>query len=114
MGNISTDLPPTLRSPTSEVPDAVVELVLGRGLSYLEWKSQLTRRRYLWNESLKLRIIRTEFLMFKPEIGKMLLETDGVGSNSNSYIQIMKRLKGKTGDREERIASGTLFGSNGK
>lgn len=117
MDNTSTDLPSTSHLHPNEVADNVVEALLGRGLSYLEWKSQLTRKRYLWNEGLKLRIIRKEFLMFKPEIERMMLEPNTsaeLGPKSNSYIQIMKRIKGKTGDREERLASGTLFGSNGK
>jgi hypothetical protein len=103
---------------TSEVSDVIIGELLGQGLSYVEWRSRLGRT-HVWNEALKLRIIKMEYLMFKPEIGRMLSEPNtnpGLKSKSNSCSQIMKRLKGKTSETErlERLATRTLFGCNAK
>jgi hypothetical protein len=101
----------------NEISEEVLDTLLGVGLSHLEWKGQLIRRRYQWNEGLKLRIIRMEYQKFKLEIGDLLAEPNAdfeFDSRSNPYSQIMKRLTGKTGQREQRLANRTLFGSSGK
>lgn len=101
----------------NEAPDSVIRSLLGKGGSYADWQREITRQGYTWSEGLRLRIIRMEYLLFKPEIGELLAQPNTNGSlksRSNSYKSITKRLKGKTGERQQRMQEETLFGSDAK
>jgi len=102
--------------PTSAVPDAVIDRLLGRGSSYDDWQRDVEAQDYVWSESLKNRIIKREYLKFKPEIALLLpINTNrSLRTRSNSNKGILKRLKGKTGERAQRLLDKTLFGSDAK
>jgi len=111
-----TNSPPSRTLPTTAVPDTVIDLLLGRGSSYEDWQRDIEAQDYVWSESLKNRIIKREYLKFKPEIALLLpINTNGsLRTRSNSNKGILKRLKGKTGERAQKLRDETLFGSDAK
>lgn len=99
------------------MPDAVIGTLLGKGWGYSDWQRQIESLGYSWSEGLRLRIIKKEYLLFKPEIHELLSQPNTNGSlksRSNSYKSITKRIKGKTGERERRLNEGRLFGCEAK
>jgi hypothetical protein len=107
----------TLNMQAIGVPDAVIIGLLGKGWSYTDWQKEIERLGYTWNEGLRLRIIKKEYLLFKSEIGQLLSQpntSNSLKSRSNSFKSIIKRIKGKTGERDQRLQEGKLFGSDAK
>jgi len=100
----------------TKVPDLVLDGLLGKGWSYADWQRDIEAQHYVWSENLKNRIIKREYLRFKPEIALLLqVHTPGTPrSTSRVYYNILRRLRGKTGERAERIRNGNLFGSDAK
>jgi hypothetical protein len=103
--------------PPNGIPDSVIDSLFGQGLDRDGWRRELERNHYTWVPALKNRIIKREILFFKLEIGLLLSAPNTNPGNklkSNSRKSILKRLKGKTGERATRLANGTLCGPDAK
>ena len=107
------------------VLDTFILKLLGQGLGYDDWKSELEiLGGFTWTESLKHIIIKKEFGFFREEI--LLLQSEpntarGLGSKkTNSLESILKRLqglewvKGIPNEMEQRKRDGRLLGKDAK
>jgi hypothetical protein len=108
---------------SKSVPDAVIEDFLGLGLAYSEWRTELARLGYVWNERLRKMIIEKEWQFFKEEINRLRSEPNFSRSwrtKSNSCTSIYRRLKGEIwaegvkDEREERLRARRLLGKDAK
>ena len=105
------------------VPDAVIEDLLGLGLAYSEWRTELEWGGYMWNDRLKRMIIEKEWQFFKAEIQCLRSEPNISKSSrvmSNSCASILKRLKGEIwaagvkDEQQERRRARRLLGKDAK
>jgi hypothetical protein len=103
--------------------DAVIEDLLGLGLGYSEWRTELECGGYMWNDRLKRMIIEKEWQFFKAEVQCLRSEPNISQSSrimSNSCASILKRLKGEVwvagvkDEREERRRARRLLGKDAK
>lgn len=94
--------------------------LLGLGLGYADWETHLKDQGYSWDESIKLAIIKRELThFFKEEILQMIDEPNTAPrgrdiAKSNSARSIFRRLKGKTGEWEQRRQDRRLLGRDAK
>lgn len=98
-------------SPELGPPNSAINARLGRGLTYGDWQVELEKLGHVWTDGLRKFIIKQEYLYFKDEIGALLSEpSTGSGrSSSTSCTNILRRLKGETGEREWRLQNRRLF-----
>lgn len=93
------------------VPESVILALLGQGWSAKRWETELVKQGYKWSKGLKDLIIGKEYNYFKVEIGMMLAQpiTNCGSSKSNTSTNVLPRLQGMTGEREQRLARRALF-----
>jgi hypothetical protein len=112
-------------SPNRDVPNSVIDNLLGRGWGYNEWGTTLKSQGYLWNETVKNLIIKREFEKFKDEVLFLRAQPNTARKGkdvqkTNSSESIMKRLqgkewvKGKPNEKEQRKQSRMLLGKDAK
>ena len=104
--------------------DTTIDQLLGQGLSYDDWKTELENiGGFSWTESVKNLIIKKEFSFFKEEIQRLQSEpntTPGLKSKTNSLESILKRLqglewvKGVPDEMEKRKRDGRLLSRDAK
>jgi hypothetical protein len=106
-------------------PSAVIDSLLGRGLSYDEWETTLRSQGYLMTETVKNEIIKRELEYFKGEILGLKAERNTAAKGKDvpktNYLEsILKRLqgkewaKGKPREKDERKQSRRLLGKDAK
>jgi hypothetical protein len=98
--------------------------LLGQGLGYDDWKTELeSLGGFTWTENLKNLIIKREFNFFKEEILTLQSQPNtaqGLRTKTNSLESILKRLqglewvKGVPGEMEKRKRKGRLLGKDAK
>lgn len=99
-----------------EIPEDVINNLLGRGYDAQRWKSELEHQGYTWRPGLKNIIIGQQFLFFKEEIRRLLSEPvtrRGDNTRSNSCKSVLEVIRGETGlyfERYQRLQDRLLFG----
>jgi hypothetical protein len=104
--------------------DTAIGQLLGQGLGYDDWKTELeSLGGFTWTENLKNLIIKREFNFFKEEILTLQSQPNtaqGLKTKTNSLESILKRLqglewvKGVPGEMEKRKREGRLLGKDAK
>jgi hypothetical protein len=102
------------KSNTRIPDDTAIDALFGQGYNAERWKIELEGQGYIWKPGLKTRIKGRQFLFFKEEIGCLLSASAtrrADGTMSNSCKSILEVLKGETGERDQRLQSRRLFGT---
>ena len=104
--------------------DTTIGQLLGQGLGYDDWKTELESvGGFTWTENLKNLIIKREFNFFKEEILTLQSQPNtarGLKTKTNSLESILKRLqglewvKGVPGEMGKRKRDGRLLGKDAK
>jgi hypothetical protein len=100
-----------------ELDEFIDTILLGHGFDAIEWQQRLTQDGFTWTHHMRNYILKKEFWFFKSEIERLISEDPrptALGGRSNSCKSVLMKIKEESGEREQILLKGRLFGPEAK